>query len=167
MKVLFLDIDGVLNSERTRMALGGYPQDFAPAELEKFDWVAVLLIKRLCRETGAVVVMSSAWRNLFELKDFKENFDLPVIDRTPYLGSDAYAAGVCRGDEIAAWLKDHPEVTHYAIVDDYADMLEEQQEFFVLTTEQDGLRYNDYMMLRNLLELLPAETVLGEKKEAA
>jgi hypothetical protein len=31
-----------------------------------------------------------------------------------------------RGEEIKAWLHQHPEVTRYAIVDDDSDMLPEQ-----------------------------------------
>lgn len=152
MKILFLDIDGVINSERTRVALGGYPSDFTPAERGKFDHVAIALIARLCRITGARIVLSSAWRNLFSVDECATELALPIIDQTPVLGADVYKNGVQRGDEIQAWLDQHPEVTHYAIVDDMADMLEHQQERFVRTDPDNGLSYRDYTVLQNLLE---------------
>lgn len=42
-----------------------------------------------------------------------------------------------RGDEINAWLKDHPEVTKYAILDDDCDFYDDQPLF--QTTFQYGL----------------------------
>ena len=44
---------------------------------------------------------------------------------------------VARGMEIQEWLDRHPEVTHYAIVDDNADMLPHQWLF--QTTFERGL----------------------------
>lgn len=161
LKILFLDFDGVLNSERTFQALGGYPDDFRPAERAKFDPVAIALIAKLCRETGAKIVVSSAWRNLHSVEECAQELGLPIIDQTPYLGADVYASGVQRGDEIQAWLDQHPEVTHYAIVDDMLDMLESQLHRFVQTDPDNGLSHKDYMNLRNLLERAPEETAIA------
>ena len=46
MKVLLLDIDGVLNSARTCTAFGGFPVRLD--HLEAFDKVALGMIQRLC-----------------------------------------------------------------------------------------------------------------------
>jgi predicted mannosyl-3-phosphoglycerate phosphatase (HAD superfamily) len=50
MKIIFLDIDGVLNNYNT---LG-----------EGLNWEsnAVKILKRIIKETGAKVVLSSTWR---------------------------------------------------------------------------------------------------------
>jgi len=40
-KVLFLDLDGVLNSARSCYALGGFPHGFDSANMAKFDHVAL------------------------------------------------------------------------------------------------------------------------------
>ncbi len=152
MRVLFLDFDGVLHSERTRAALGGLPDDFRPAERAKFDHVAIALIARLCRRTGATIVVSSGWRHLHDAEECAREVGLPITDQTPFLGADVYQEGVQRGHEIQAWLDAHPEVTHYAIVDDMDDMLDTQQTRFVRTDPDNGLSYKDYHRLAYLLE---------------
>lgn len=151
MKILFLDFDGVLNSERTRYALGGLPDDFRPAERAKFDPVAIALIARLCRHSDVRIVVSSAWRNLHSVEECAQELGLPIIDQTPFLGADVYENNVQRGHEIQAWLDAHPEVTHYAIVDDMDDMLASQQDHFVRTDPNNGLSYSDYQALQTLL----------------
>ncbi|MCO5338601.1 HAD domain-containing protein [Delftia tsuruhatensis] len=84
MRVLFLDIDGVLNSTRTCVAHGGFPHELT--HTEAFDWVAIKLLQRLCDSSGIQVVLSSAWRLTHNFKDVAKAFDLPIIDRTPSLG---------------------------------------------------------------------------------
>lgn len=152
MKILFLDFDGVINSERTRLAFGGHPDDFRPAERAKFDPVAIALVARLCRVTGAKIVVSSGWRNLHSVEECAQELALPIIDQTPFMGADVYAGSIMRGHEIQAWLDAHPEVTHYAIVDDMADMLDSQQQHFVRTDPDNGLSHRDYLVLHSLLE---------------
>jgi hypothetical protein len=149
MKILFLDIDGVLNSRRSLTAFGEYPINFSARELAFFDWVAVALVRRLCRETKSKVVLSSTWRYFFSAEQVAAALDLPVIDCTPKSSEEADYAR--RGGEIEAWLDDHPEVTHYAITDDINAMLDEQQPHFVQTDERCGLSLNDYHLLYMIL----------------
>jgi hypothetical protein len=144
MKVLFLDIDGVLNSRRTLIAHNGYPHGFEPDQMKMFDHAALGLIRDLCRHSGAVVVLSSSWRILHLVEEVAAGFDLPVIDRTPSLAGN-------RGQEIAAWLAAHPSVVVYAIVDDNSDMLESQRTHFVQTSEEEGLSFRDYAALKRIL----------------
>lgn len=147
-KVLFLDIDGVLNSERSCLAFQGFPHDFEGRGKAKFDWTAVALIRRLCGETDASIVLSSTWRILHSVHECANGLDLPIFDATPRIaGYD----GKVRGDEIDAWLNAHPEVTSYAIVDDDSDMLEKQKPFFVQTDFRAGLTLDDYLQLKQLL----------------
>ena len=54
MKVIFLDIDGVLNCKKTR-----------PTHANSHTWsisVCLVRFKRLLEKTGAKVVLSSTWR---------------------------------------------------------------------------------------------------------
>ncbi len=147
MKVLFLDIDGVLNSTRTNIANGGYPMELH--HTAAFDWTSIKLIQRLCDTGGIQVVLSSAWRLWNTPAEVSKAFGLPIIDRT------GGGAGGLRGDEIQAWLDEHPEVTHYAILDDTPDMLESQQGNFVHTSPQDGLLWADFSRLCGLLDVSP------------
>lgn len=146
MKVLFLDLDGVVNSRRTAVACDGYPYDFSKKEMERFDPIALKLIRKLCEETGCSVVLSSDWRYSCTVHEVANGLDLPVIDFTPVKGLHKK-----RGEEIAAWMFDHPEVTQYAIVDDNNWMLSEQQDNFVQTNEEIGLTLRDYLDLKAIL----------------
>jgi hypothetical protein len=144
-KVLFLDIDGVLNSHRTAYATKGFPHGFDDAQKQKFDWIAVGLIRRLCEETNTSIVLSSSWRIIHTVHECANGLDLPIFDATPRL------CGI-RGDEIQEWLNRHPEVEQYAIVDDDSDMLESQKDHFVQTSHADGLSYAGYQALHRILE---------------
>lgn len=143
-KILFLDIDGVLNSERSATAFGGYPHSFSASDMARFDHVALALVRRLCRVTSASVVLSSDWRYSFTAHQVANAFDLPVMDLTPRLPAT-------RGKEIATWLEAHPEVERFAIVDDVPQMFEEQAANFVLTDPAVGLSLNNYSALLRIL----------------
>ena len=133
MKVIFLDCDGVINSRRTVLALG----DCRP-HVKDVDPIAIKLIGWIVNETGAKIVISSTWRMFYPLGWFTAMFKefgqhhVEVIDKTP-------RDGTIRGNEIADWLSAHPEVLNYVIIDDDADMLEEQFPNFVRTSGRDGL----------------------------
>lgn len=148
-KILFLDIDGVLNSTRSVTAFGNYPH---PHDIEvsqsRFDWVAVGLIRKLCQETGANIVLSSTWRKGGNRQKLAKILDLPIVGETPE------KIGGHRGYEIAEWLKSHSP-KKFAIVDDDTDMLESQLPFFVNTSHEEGLLYSDFKKLRDLLSIKP------------
>lgn len=117
MKVIFLDIDGVLNrlgsieQQRTIHTFQGFV-GFEPELVERFN--------NLVSETGAVIVLSSSWRNSKNWRSdmFQNGLNIKkLIDRTPHL------PGKIRGYEIDAWLKVHANVENYVIVDDDNDML--------------------------------------------
>ena len=131
MKVIFLDIDGVLNViPQGHDAFGGI---FHP------DFVDNL--KRIIDETDAKIVISSSWRHsgLQKMLDMWEFRNLPgeVIGVTPDLYRFLDFEGertMVRGDEIQAVLNIHPEITHYVILDDDTDMLKYQLGNFVQTS---------------------------------
>lgn len=122
MKVLFLDVDGVLNSRNTTNFHDLYP----------IDPYMAFLIGRIQLQTGCEVVLSSSWRHHPEGVENVSKRVVQLLDKTPDVGR-------CRGDEIQAWLDAHPEVDKYAILDDDMDMLVGQAPNFFKTTFQDGL----------------------------
>jgi hypothetical protein len=109
MKVIFIDIDGVLNCKST-------------PNPRKLPYVAdpklVTRFRRLLERTGAKAVLSSTWRydpaGLFSAK----HWGIPFIGTTPDLPKKPRCA------EILAWLKDHPKVTRFVIIDDEDDELD-------------------------------------------
>lgn len=151
-KVLFLDIDGVLNSTRTAAAWGYYPLGFD--NMQAFDGTALQLVRQLCTKGGVQVVLSSSWRLFFTAKQVADGLNLPVVDTTPCFLHDV------RGTEIAAWLSENPDVTHYVIVDDSADMLKSQQDAFVQTNPDNGLSWENIMAICRRLDL-DAEHIYG------
>lgn len=152
MKILFLDIDGVVNSVRSAVALGGYPWTCEPQDIKLFDHVALALIKRVCEETDTKICLSSMWRHNYnsreDLAQFGSDIGLPfIISKTPTMLT------ATRGEEISAWLRDNEgKITKYAIVDDDSDMLKEQIPFFVKTNSKEGLSYSNYLHLLELLK---------------
>ncbi len=131
MKVIFLDIDGVLNSTYyTKHRIHGYIG---------LEARCVALYFKLKQTTGAETVLSSSWRHLEIMMEGLNQYDPPItwIDTTPRLPS------VPRGEEIDHWLVRHPDVKRYVILDDKSDMLKHQRRFFVQTSPVHGLREKD------------------------
>lgn len=144
MKILFLDIDGVINSARTAKAFNGYPWN--AKSLENFDKVAIRLIQLLCEETNCSIVLSSTWRLDENWMDLESQLGLPIIDRTPKVRFSSV-----RGEEIKAWLEKQDQTIQYAIVDDTDEMLDEQKDHFVHVDGLNGLSYENYNRLKELL----------------
>ncbi len=144
MKIVFLDIDGVLNSRRTAIAFCGVSWAGPGGIRAKMDEVAVRLIGGIVRHAGAGVVLSSSWRNDENWETIGPALDMPIIDRTPTSTGP-------RGREIADWLAEHPGVESYAIIDDDADMLPEQMPYFVHTSAWDGFTWGNAVHLCTML----------------
>ena len=57
---------------------------------------------------------------------------------------DEIELGVCRGNEIKEWLSKHKgEVSNYVIIDDFDDLLPEQENRSVLTDSLIGITGSD------------------------
>lgn len=123
MKVIFLDIDGVVNSKETL--------SHSHKGVMGIDPYLSLLVHRIIEATDAKLVLSSSWKHGL-LDEVKKVF--PIIDTTP---NNKFSR--IRGFEIDMWLEDHPEVTKYAILDDDDDMLPEQMPNFFHTSFETGL----------------------------
>jgi hypothetical protein len=110
MKVIFLDIDGVLNSDSTPN-----PRNFPYI----VDNQLLTLFQELVRKTGATVVLSSTWRvdpvGRLAAEFYKVPFDDVCADMP----------GAPRCEEMQLWLREHPEVTRYVALDDDDDCLDE------------------------------------------
>lgn len=157
MKIIFLDIDGVLNSEkwyqeRFDINLETYP-------ICEFDPLTIEQLNLLTDKTNAKIVISSTWRigrTMDELKKLFKKVGIKgeIIGITPDLAfNDGH--GVDRGNEIKRWIdinckrwynkmfgEDDSEkfnLESYVILDDNSDMLLEQKDNFVKTSWGDGL----------------------------
>jgi len=130
-KIIFLDIDGVLNVYcPTRDSYGCH-----------FHIEFINNLKRLIDETGAEIVISSTWR-LSGFKILLEMWDarkLPgqVIGITDILHYTQDDMSGIRGDEVRRWLDENPTQS-YVIIDDDTDFHTDQLPFFVQTSDNQN-----------------------------
>lgn len=147
MKILFLDIDGVITSARAN----GF-RDFDPFAVHCITWA--------CKEAGYRIVLSSTWRFAdYDVQDFWQEIfdglfhdDWRTPDKTRKLENGIWIAKI-RGDDVAAWLEKHPEVTEYIILDDDSDFLPEQKERVVFTDLHNGLLHHHFDTMRKLMKI--------------
>jgi len=109
VKVIFLDIDGVLNSKKT-------PN---PRELPYIvDRRLLRIFLRMVTRARAKVVLISDWRHdpagLFSARYWGVRY----VDIVPYLPKRS------RGEQIFLWLRKHPNVKRYVVIDDDDDQLD-------------------------------------------
>lgn len=155
MTVIFLDIDGVLCTPLSVRLNWLFRR---PMKRPFFDPIALGLLRRLVRRTGARVVLSSSWRYSFEDDDpfmqaIRDHFyraleanGTPVWDLAPILGRS-------KGEEIAAWLEQHPGAG-FAILDDRPDEFTGTPALKARLVEVDsmrGLRRRDFRQALDLL----------------
>lgn len=134
MKILFLDIDGVVNSavtaQRHRGVIG-------------IDPYMALLVGRIVEATGCKIVLSSTWRLFEESRKEVTKQVMPFIDVTPHMPIMGGAEMCERGHEIKEWMESFQDegclIERYAILDDNSDMLPEQMPNFFKTSWQEGL----------------------------
>jgi len=109
LKVIFLDIDGVLNNH---VLLYHYGFNY-------IDHGLIELLVSVIKATDAEIVLSSTWRLQEDSRNLVtaalEKFGLGLFDWTGRI------PGGYRCDEIAEWLKRHPKVKKYAVIDDDPD----------------------------------------------
>ncbi len=137
MKVLFLAIDGVLNTERYIKACGHYGVVIDPELMEN--------VKRIVDTTGAKIVLTTSWREFWEEKgcSIHENgkeidlifarHGLEVYSKTPFLPF------LGREAEIRDWLDNRTDIAAYAAVDDMFLSAYFLEGHFVRTSNYIGL----------------------------
>lgn len=117
MKVIFLDIDGVLNCRQTIERWDGFIG---------IDPVLVKNFLRIIDETGAKVVLSSTWRRDQNWRDVMRKNGLTC----KFLGRTNISYVPKRGTQIKEWLDECKKtIDKYVILDDDTDMLPGQKLF--------------------------------------
>jgi hypothetical protein len=171
VKVIFLDIDGVLNSTEWCKAGNGFghpPPKRAKCTRERLRWCPDMVkrLKWIIDCTDAKIVISSSWRGYgpMAVRKWRAMFrtygwrNAPVIGETPVLGhktESGILVAKLRGDEVAAWIASHTHVVdNYVCLDDGGDFRPDQP--LVQTTMERGLTADD---ATRCVELLNAEGV--------
>ncbi len=107
MKILFLDIDGVLNSDRwfTEQQDG----TFMPHE-DKMDPKAVAVLNEIIEKSGAKIVISSSWRKFFDFDELKRILcEVNGVKAEIFSTTPVRFSFVSRGYEIREWLQNYYE----------------------------------------------------------
>lgn len=118
MKIIFLDIDGVLNcsSHRREMLLKG---DYSVI----IEQQQLVRLRRIVESTHASIVLISSWRRFWmptgsidsagkRIETALHSIGLSVMDKTPVLNDGT------RGQEVEQWLKSRSTIDQYVILDD-------------------------------------------------
>ena len=119
MKIIFLDIDGVLCTSRSHTALA---KNFG-GEMDEWDSVATEFLRKCCAAPdGPRIVISSTWRkfcnNPYDNSDIL-GVRLKQHGLTRFLHEDWRTKDFgLRGREIKEWLSRHVEIDDYRVIDD-------------------------------------------------
>lgn len=162
-KYIFIDFDGVLNTERYHAAVlsaGRVPSDaYGPL----FDPEAVENLRTVVDATGAEVIISSSWKLegpkrmsvLWKARkmpgvlagctpDAVVGMDILSMDLDD---PDTFARLAGRGNEVKRWLEENaPAETgsyRYVIFDDVPDFLPEQEDNFIQVSPRVGITVED------------------------
>lgn len=140
--VIFLDFDGVLNTEQyqAQLAIDGKPTKDAWGPL--FDPRAVGKLRKIIEATDAGIVISSSWRWMHRLGSLRmmwEMRELPgeILDTLP-----CGAQYISRGEDIEYWL-DRNGRPGYVIIDDLDDFFSSQRDRYVETNPIVGITETD------------------------
>lgn len=145
MKVIFLDIDGVLN-----VGFNGkdeYGHLFYPEFVDN--------LARIVRETGAKIVISSTWRKagLDVMREMWQKRNLP----SGVFGITAVLPDRIRGNEIDVSIdyinQVKERIDRYVILDDDTDMLDSQLPYFLQCSElKDPDAVHGYGLTKRIAE---------------
>ena len=166
MKVIFLDIDGVLNHEEF------YRSDRFQENVKKNERLSKNIcpksienLNTLIEDTEAKVVVSSTWRigetveNMQKILD-EAGFKGEVIGLTPDL-REYQCEHILRGNEIYRWMLDNCkllgqcisvwEFKHYVILDDDSDMLLWQKDNYLQVDRFVGITMGTVLKAKKIL----------------
>ena len=148
MKVIFLDFDGVITTEKSKWKL----------DLDKMK-----LVKEICDKTGSKIVISSSWRtnNLESTIKYITDTSNYFVGEHPFLMPEL-VVGITgrmfyqnysfpRGVEVMCYQYDHPEIDNYVILDDDNDFLISQKDNYIRTDAYNGINEED---VKKAIEIL-------------
>lgn len=167
---IFLDIDGVLNSDEHYTRMHNNKLDYNPIEWD-IDRSAVDVLNKIIDKSGVdpKIVISSSWgynSKTIECLAFSGLDKSRIIGGTdgPFIGYDRSHDWVCRGNMILKWLIENGIYEtkfcsnyckyykfSYLILDDDSDMLLSQQKHFIKTDFKYGLNESHIDKAVNIL----------------
>jgi hypothetical protein len=144
MKYIFLDFDGVLNTEKHQEFLRSYNQKTFDSYGPLFDPSAVECLSSIVTNVSdARIVIISSWKfeGLDKMQNLWKDRSLPGIlagispNLIPESIEDLYAG---KGREVREWIAKNP-CSGYVILDDVPDFLPEQHDHYIEINPKVGL----------------------------
>ena len=156
MKVIFLDIDGVLNSDEYFDKIENLNIQGIQSEV---DIEKIKLLKKAIDETGARVVLISSWRytrNAQYLKELFKQYNI-FVDSTPFLQNK-------RGLEIKKWLENNPNVEDFVILDDeiFDTYDEELMKKLIQISNKNGIGFGEGLQPKDISQIIQR---LGRRRQ--
>ncbi len=160
--VIFLDIDGVLNSNFWNDSHQKEISDGKLIDIEK-----IRLLAKLVKNTNAKIILHSGWRfwynsNLEPTRKESENLSrllqqegLVIAGMTPDFSTEEIRKSkkfsLVKASEILAWLAEHKEVDKWIVIDDI-DLHNPEIEIHQIKTDSSiGLTTEDVQKAEKLL----------------
>ena len=131
MKAIFLDIDGVLNTSSFDFSLPGHP--LSPSAIERINMLAA--------RTGAAVVLTTSWREMFPWPECanilrEHGMTADVVGETRVLANSTDSLGPVRRREIEDYVQ-RESISQYVVIDDQL-VYPDGHPKFVRTDEAEG-----------------------------
>lgn len=158
MKLIFLDVDGVLNDHQFSERAGSC----------SITARCVRNFNLLLDATGAKIVLSSAWRYMvpgaMSLKGFEYLLRTHgVVAGIEIVGATPRDEEVpTRGQQISEWIKANGEPEAYVVIDDMQFDIQDWGHPLVMTEGFDGLKDAD---VRQAIRILNGELVAAARDE--
>lgn len=163
MKIILLDVDGVLNSDLWNENHKKEKENGILIDEEK-----VKLLSKLIKLTGAKIVLHSGWRFWFDenlspirkeseiLAKILKNNAIEIYDFTPDLTTEEIRKSgkfsLSKPKEILLWLSGHSDISTWVVIDDIVLNDETIQKHQIAPDSKIGLTYTDIENLRKFLE---------------
>lgn len=156
MKVIFLDIDGVLNSDEYIDKIKG---SMVKGIESHVDINKIKLLKEAVEATGAKIVLSSSVRYTMigqELKQLLLDYGIST-DTTPFMKHE-------KGKEIKKWLEQNIDIEDYVILDDeisksYDETLMKK---LIKISKGNGMNFGEGLQPKDVEQIIER---LGRKKQ--
>lgn len=162
-KVIFLDIDGVLNS---KLWNDNHQKEISNGIL--IDVEKIKLLSLLIKNSGAEIILHSGWKYWFdsdlkplcreaERLQFSLNEEgLKIAGVTPDHATEEIRQSkrfsLVKAGEILAWLSENKDVTKWIVIDDLDLHNEEIEKHQIRTDANNGLTKRDVCRAEKLLE---------------
>ena len=164
MNIIFLDIDGVINT--FHFGLKNYKNKYGGYLI--IDPGKVEILKQICDLTNSKIVLSTGWKDIIddELKPLDINgrflleifneYEIPLIGKTITIPKDlghGKKTKFWKEYEIIDYLSNHSEINHFCIIDDEETGLESLLDYLVRTKDHQVLEEDEGIKVEHINDI--------------